>query len=114
MGHEDYRELLALEAAGALEPEEARSLAEHLSACAECRRELAELRDTAASLLYTLTPVAPPARLRTSVLEQVRALGDAPGAPEVKARETARAGVEVEGGARRTPDAERVARRPDA
>jgi hypothetical protein len=79
MGHEDYRELLALEAAGALAADESRALAEHLSSCGECRRELAGLRDTAAALLYTLPPVAPPARLRSQVLEQVRALGDAPG-----------------------------------
>ncbi|HEU4597622.1 MAG TPA: anti-sigma factor [Pyrinomonadaceae bacterium] len=114
MGHEDYRELLALEAAGALDGDESRALAEHLSSCGECRRELAELRDTAASLLYTLTPVAPPARLRTQVLEQVRALGDAPPASEVKTQAaTRRAGVEDEGTASRTPSTAR-APRPDA
>jgi anti-sigma-K factor RskA len=105
MGHEDYKELLALEAAGALGAEDSRGLAEHLASCEECRRELAGLRDTAASLLYTLTPVAPPARLRSRVLEQVRALGDAPHASGVEARgaTTTRAGVEDEGTARRTP-----------
>jgi anti-sigma-K factor RskA len=111
MGHEDYRELLALEAAGALAVEESRALAEHLSSCGECRRELAELRDTAAALLYTLSPVAPPARLRSQVLEQVRALGDAPHASGVKAGgATTRADVEDGGSASRTPSTERAPR----
>lgn len=118
MGHEDYKDLLALEAAGALGGDESRRLAEHLSACDECRRELAGLRDTAASLLYTLTPVAPPAHLRSRVLEQVRALGDAPRASEVKAQGAAEsagvkgAGVKDEGRGARTPPAR--APRPDA
>jgi anti-sigma-K factor RskA len=104
MGHEDYKELLALEAAGALAPDESRALAGHLASCEECRRELAELRDTAAALLYTVAPVAPPAHLRSRVLEQVRALGDAPRASEVKAQgETAGAGVADEGIAPRAP-----------
>jgi anti-sigma-K factor RskA len=97
MGHEDYKELLALEAAGALAAEESRALAEHLASCGECPRELEELRDTAASLLYTVAPVAPPAHLRSRVLEQVRALGDAPGVSAVNAQgATTRAGVEDE------------------
>lgn len=103
MGHEDYKELLLLEAAGALPAEESGALAGHLSSCEECRRELEDLRDTAASLLYTVAPVAPPAHLRSRVLEQVRALGDAPRASEVKVQDaTRRADVEDEGSARRT------------
>lgn len=113
MGHEGYKELLALEAAGALAAEESGALAEHLSSCGQCRRELAELRDTAAELLYTLTPVAPPAHLRSRVLEQVRALGDAPRASEVRAGVAgARAGVEDGASAPRTPPAR--APRPEA
>jgi hypothetical protein len=72
MSHEEIKELLALEAAGALRGEEGGQLAAHLPSCAECRRELAELRDTAAALAYAVEPVAPPAYLRTRVLESVR------------------------------------------
>ncbi|HYE13235.1 MAG TPA: anti-sigma factor [Pyrinomonadaceae bacterium] len=75
MRHEDYKELLALEAAGALDAEEARALGAHLPSCRECRAELDALHDAAAGLAYAVAPVAPPARLRESLLEQVRALG---------------------------------------
>ena len=74
MRHEDYKELLALEAAGALDAGERGALEEHLSSCAECRTELRALGDAAASLAYTVVPVAPPAHLRARVLESVRAV----------------------------------------
>jgi len=70
--HEEIKGLLALEAAGALGEDEGDRLAEHLSSCGECRRELAELRDAAATLAYAVAPVAPPAYLRTRVLESIR------------------------------------------
>jgi anti-sigma-K factor RskA len=75
MRHEEYKELLALEAAGALEAGERAPLEGHLSSCAECRAELRELSDAAAALAYTVAPVAPPAHLRARVLEGVRAAG---------------------------------------
>lgn len=74
MRHEDYKELLALEAAGALDAGERGALGEHLSSCVECRTELRELSEAAASLAYTLAPVAPPAHLRARILESVRAV----------------------------------------
>jgi len=73
MRHEDYKELLALEAAGALEEGERATLETHLSSCEECRAELRELSDAVASLAYTVAPVLPPARIRANVLESVRA-----------------------------------------
>jgi anti-sigma-K factor RskA len=73
MEHEEYRELLALEALGALDAEQLRSLAAHVERCAECRRDGAQMRDAAASLAYTIAPVAPPASLRARVLESVKA-----------------------------------------
>ena len=74
MRHEEFKELLALEAAGALEAGERGPLEEHLSSCAECRAELREMSDAVAALAYTVAPVAPPARLRARVLERVRAV----------------------------------------
>jgi Anti-sigma-K factor rskA len=74
MRHEEYKELLALEAAGALEEGERGTLLEHLPSCAECREELRELSDAAAALAYTVEPVPPPASLRASVLARVRAV----------------------------------------
>ncbi len=71
MEHEDYKELVGLEALGALAADESVALAAHLSTCAGCRAELDELRETAAALVYTVAPVAPPASLRALVLDSV-------------------------------------------
>jgi anti-sigma-K factor RskA len=74
MRHEDYKQLLALEAVGALDEEERGALLGHLPSCAECREELREMSDAAASLLYTVEPVRPSAELRANVLARVRAV----------------------------------------
>lgn len=77
MGHEDYKQLLALEALGALDAEEGARLEEHLASCAGCRAELRGLSDAAASLLYTVAPVRPSPELRAGVLARVRAAAPA-------------------------------------
>src|SRR5256714_1781750 len=74
MRHEEFKELLALEATGALEAGERGPLEGHLSSCAECRAELREMTDAVAALAYTVAPVAPPASLRARVLERIRAV----------------------------------------
>src|SRR5687767_8348437 len=74
MRHEDYKQLLGLEAVSALDAEERARLEEHLPSCAECSEELRELRDAAASLLYTVAPVRPSAELRAGLLARVRAV----------------------------------------
>src|SRR5215204_4234089 len=74
MRHEDYKQLLALEAVGALEEGERATLFEHLPSCAECREELREMADTAASLVYTVAPVAPSPDLRSNILQRIRAV----------------------------------------
>lgn len=73
MRHEDYKQLLALDAVGALDAGERAALGEHLPSCAECREELRALADAAASLAYTVAPAAPPPALRSAVLARVRA-----------------------------------------
>ncbi|MET0623484.1 MAG: anti-sigma factor [Pyrinomonadaceae bacterium] len=74
MGHEDYKQLLALEAVGALDSEERARLEAHLPSCAECREELRELADAAATLAYTIAPVQPPPSMRADILARVRAV----------------------------------------
>jgi anti-sigma-K factor RskA len=81
MRHEDYKQLLALEAVGALEAGERGALSGHLPSCAECREELRELADAAASLAYTVAPSAPPPGMRAQLLGRIRAAG----APEALA-----------------------------
>ena len=118
MRHEDYKELLALEAAGALEGGERGALLEHLPSCAECRAELRELSDAAASLAYTVEPVMPPADLRASVLARVRAVDPSevvasPSQAFVDPSEVAVDPSEAIGGARLKDKKDR-ARRPSA
>lgn len=74
MRHEDYQQLLALEAVAALDQDERGALLAHLPSCAECRDELRALSDSAASLLYTVTPVQPSPELRAGILARVRAV----------------------------------------
>lgn len=71
MRHEEYKQLLALEAVGALDVGERARLEEHLPSCSECREELREMSDAAASLLYTVAPVQPSPELRANVLARV-------------------------------------------
>lgn len=67
--------MLAAQALGALEVAEARELAEHLVACAECGAELAAWQDTASSLAYAAPLAEPPADLRSRILAGVRSDG---------------------------------------
>jgi anti-sigma-K factor RskA len=85
MRHEEYKELLALEAAGALEAGERAPLEGHLSSCAECRAELREMSDAAAALVYTVAPIMPPAAMRARVLQSVRAAAPSEAASRARA-----------------------------
>lgn len=77
MGHDAARELLALAALDALSPSERRALETHLTTCAECTRELAELREGAASIGAALParPMAPEreSRMRARLLARAEA-----------------------------------------
>lgn len=66
------RDLAAAYALGALSPEEARAFEAHLAASPEARRELAELRETAALLGLDAEAGAPPPELRERVLRAIR------------------------------------------
>lgn len=73
MTHDDYKEMLAFAAFGALDDASARrSLDAHLSSCAECRVELDELREVVAMLAHGLAPAHPSAALRARVLESIK------------------------------------------
>lgn len=75
MKHEDYKELIALDALDALDREdERRMLAAHLADCDDCRAELNALRRAAASLAYAAPPVAPAPQLRAQILTRIKSL----------------------------------------
>lgn len=87
MVHEDYKEMLALQALEALEDADVRAFEEHLSSCVECQTELADLRDAAGLMAYAAAQAEPPAVLRSQILENVRreSLGERTGPRQLPA-----------------------------
>lgn len=73
MIHESFDEIAALEAVGVATADESRSLDEHVSGCLDCAGRAGEYRQTAAWLPFMLDPVAPPAAVRRSLMNVIRA-----------------------------------------
>ena len=69
----DPHDLTAAYALDALSPDEAEAYERHLSRCEECRAQLAELNESAATLAFGAVAPAPPARLRASILDAAAA-----------------------------------------
>jgi anti-sigma-K factor RskA len=78
ISHEEEKGMLAAHALGALDADEARMVEEHLQACAECRAEMDEWRETAGALAYGVGAAEPSSGLRSRILESVRAEGALP------------------------------------
>jgi anti-sigma-K factor RskA len=68
MRHEEFEDAVASYAIDALDPAEARSFEAHLSTCARCQAELAELRRVVAGIGMTVEPMTPPAPLKARTL----------------------------------------------
>ncbi|UFN42791.1 anti-sigma factor [Nocardioides okcheonensis] len=92
----DLHKLTGAYAVDALDELERARFEQHLSACEDCRAEVAELRETAA-LLADTTAVEPPASLRSSVLAGISQVRPLP--PEVPS--AAPAADDTHGGRRR-------------
>ncbi|HEX8476514.1 MAG TPA: anti-sigma factor [Pyrinomonadaceae bacterium] len=93
MNHEDYKEMLPLDALGALDETAAQEeLRAHISACPECRAELGEMHEVAAMLAHTVAPVKPSAHLRARIIEHIKtadaADGDSPASNVLESRQT--------------------------
>jgi anti-sigma factor RsiW len=69
---DDLHELSALYALDALTGDDRERFERHLEECADCRRELAGLREAGSSLAYAVDGPAPPAELRERVLAAAR------------------------------------------
>ena len=59
---------------GSLEEDETRLVAEHLSSCYLCRKELEDYQDIADQLLFALPSVTPPEKLKSRLVERVQGL----------------------------------------
>lgn len=69
--HQPYEEDLALYALGALQGGDRVALEKHLDSCAECRRELEQLRGDMALLAWSAAGAKPPARSRERLMKSV-------------------------------------------
>jgi anti-sigma-K factor RskA len=69
----DVHDLTAAYALDALDADETEAYERHLAHCDECREQLAELSETSAALAFGAVAPAPPARLRSSILETAAA-----------------------------------------
>jgi anti-sigma-K factor RskA len=87
-GHERWERDVAASALGALEEHEVKPFEEHLAGCANCRGELAKMRDVVGSLALAAPTVEPPGRLKDRVMADVRA--EAPRQPTRRPRRTTR------------------------
>jgi anti-sigma factor RsiW len=72
---DDLHELSALYALDALEGAELARFEEHLDGCERCRAEILGMRTAAASLAFAVDGPAPPAALRSRILDAARAEG---------------------------------------
>ena len=72
MVHDDYKEMIPAHALSALDASDERALNEHLSECAECRRDLAEWEATAASLALSAKPMEPSPQVRERILARIK------------------------------------------
>jgi anti-sigma factor RsiW len=69
----DLHELSALYALDALADDDRARFEAHLAECEDCRRELASLKDTGATLAFAVEGPAPPSALRGRIVEAARA-----------------------------------------
>jgi anti-sigma-K factor RskA len=81
MGNQHPTDDLPAYALGILVGSELQDVERHLEDCAECRSEVAALKESSARLAYLAPAAAPPARLRQRILQQVQ-----PGQPVRRSR----------------------------
>ena len=78
----DPHHLTGAYAAGALDDAETAEVEAHLEVCADCAREVADLREALAELSL-LTEATPPPELRSAVLASIRTVRPLPPLPAV-------------------------------
>lgn len=75
--HEPMESLVAPWVLGALDPDTAKSMQDHVGACATCRETAARLSRVVGALPLAVDEVAPPARLRERILAAAAAIPSA-------------------------------------
>jgi anti-sigma factor RsiW len=77
----EIHDAAAAYALDALDPVEQQEFEEHLDTCTDCRREVAELRETAGDLVLSVVAPPPPPALRAAVLAGIVGVEQLPPAP---------------------------------
>ena len=72
MKHEDYQDMLAPHALGALDTADRGVMEQHLETCADCRAELDQWHDTAGVLAHVAGGAEPSPQVRDRILANVR------------------------------------------
>ncbi|HUK30522.1 MAG TPA: anti-sigma factor [Candidatus Acidoferrum sp.] len=90
-GHPQHEEDFDLYALGVLEGEEKQALEAHIAVCAACAAKSAEARGRVSLLALASKPIAPPAVVKSRLMEQVRA-ESSPARAREESRTTERAG----------------------
>jgi anti-sigma-K factor RskA len=73
MVHEEYSEMIAARALGALDEGEVRALEAHLETCSDCLSAMDEFQDAAALLAFEAKPMEPSSQVRTRLLDAIKA-----------------------------------------
>ena len=92
----ESHDAVAAYALDALDPTEQQEFEQHLAGCADCRREVEELRETAADLVLSVVAPPPPPGLRAAVLAGIVGVEQLPAAPRRPRRAMASTQVEDE------------------
>ncbi|MDX6201306.1 MAG: hypothetical protein QOJ83_806, partial [Frankiales bacterium] len=69
--HQDWEEIAAGHALGALEPEDQQRFEVHLRTCPECRQVLLDIEEVMTELAVSPDPVAPPPELKTRLMAAI-------------------------------------------
>src|SRR5690349_3738664 len=84
--HDEYREIAASYALDALDERERAEFEAHLSTCAICRQDVADLAPVVSALGTTVEPVAPPPDLKARTLSKATGQPAAPRGQVVQMR----------------------------
>jgi anti-sigma-K factor RskA len=74
--HQDWEEIAAGHALGALEPEDQQRFEVHLRTCPECRQVLLDIEEVMTELAVSPDPVAPPPELKTRLMAAIHEVSD--------------------------------------
>jgi anti-sigma-K factor RskA len=86
--HEEWDELAAGHALGALEPDDQQRFEAHLETCTDCRQVLAETEAVMAELAYAAEQVGPPPELKARLMASIHDASDGPSMGVVSSPDT--------------------------